>query len=120
LWLKARDPEDLLLCECEMVPQSAVDEIVAAIRRQQAVIDIRAIGLRSRIGKGTCQGAFCAVRLAAYLCDQGLLGARDARADIGAFLGGRWKGLRPVLWGRSLVQEELQEALHCGLFGLEL
>jgi hypothetical protein len=24
------------------------------------------------------------------------------------------------LWGRSLVQEELQEALHCGLFGLEL
>jgi glycerol-3-phosphate dehydrogenase len=120
LWLKAQDPDDLLLCECEMVPQSAVDEIVDAIRRQKAVVDIRAIGLRSRIGKGTCQGAFCAVRLAAYLCDRGLLGAGDGPADIRAFLASRWKGLRPVLWGRSLVQEELQEALHCGLFGLEL
>ena len=31
----------------------------------------------------------------------------------------RWRGIRPVLWDVGMVQEELQEALHCGLFGLE-
>lgn len=120
LWLKSHDPDDLLLCECEMVPKSAIDEIIGAIRRQNGVSDIRAIGLRSRIGKGTCQGAFCAVRIAAYMYDRGYLEDAEGLADIKNFLSGRWKGLRPVLWDTGLVQEELQEALHCGLFGLEL
>ena len=45
--------------------------------------------------------------------DQGLI-------QLKQFLERRWHGLRPVLWGPQLAQEELQEALHCGLFGLEV
>jgi hypothetical protein len=28
--------------------------------------------------------------------------------------------LKPILWGRQLQQAEVMEAVHCGLFGLEL
>jgi glycerol-3-phosphate dehydrogenase len=35
-------------------------------------------------------------------------------------LNARWRGMRPILWDTALLQEELQEALHCGYYGLEL
>lgn len=120
LWVRARNPEDLLLCECEMVPASAVDAVIEAIRRQGGTPDLYAIGRRSRVGKGTCQGAFCGVRIGAYLHDQGARSGREGLADLSAFLSARWRGMRPVLWGTALLQEELQEAVHCGYFGLEL
>ncbi len=120
MWVKAHDPEDMVLCECEMVPKSTVDRVIEAIRAQGDHPDLKAIGLRSRVGKGSCQGAFCAVRVAAYMYDQGSLDSDQGLVDIRQFLNGRWKGIRPVLWEMSLIQEELQEALHCGLFSLEL
>jgi glycerol-3-phosphate dehydrogenase len=61
LWMQKHEPEDILLCECEMVPKSAVDSIVDAIRKQDGQPDLKAISLRSRIGKGACQGTFCGV-----------------------------------------------------------
>jgi glycerol-3-phosphate dehydrogenase len=97
LWMQKHEPEDILLCECEMVPKSAVDSIVDAIRKQDGQPDLKAISLRSRIGKGA----------------QCLAGLRE-------FLGKRWYGQYPTLWDKQLVQSELLEALYCGLFGLEL
>ncbi len=120
LWVRAKNPEDLLLCECEMVPSSAVDAVIEGIRRQGGTPDLYTIGRRSRVGKGTCQGAFCGVRIGAYLCDRGARSGRDGLEDLSSFLGARWRGMRPVLWGTALLQEELQEAVHCGYFGLEL
>ncbi len=120
LWLKHHDPEDILLCECEMVPKSAVDAIIGSIRKQNGRPDLTSIGLRSRIGKGACQGTFCSVRVAAYMYDQGELDSTQYLKDIGKFLGHRWKGQHPILWGRQLVQAELLEAMQCGFFGLEL
>jgi glycerol-3-phosphate dehydrogenase len=76
--------------------------------------------LRSRIGKGACQGTFCGVRVAAYLYDREQFVSDQGLIELRAFFSERWKGIRPILWGMSLIQEELQEALHCGLFGLEL
>jgi glycerol-3-phosphate dehydrogenase len=35
-----------------------------------------------------------------------------------AFLEERWKGIRPVLWGISLKEEELIESIYKGLFNL--
>ena len=119
-WVKQKDPKDTILCECEMVPRSVIDSIVASLRRQDGNIDLRAIGLRSRIGKGLCQGAFCGIRITAHMYDQQNLTGGEGVENLRQFLNGRWKGIRPVLWNTSLVQEELQEALHCGLFGLEL
>ncbi len=120
LWMQQHDPQDILLCECEMVPKSAVDAIVDSIREQDGQPDLKAIALRSRIGKGACQGTFCGVRVTAYLYDQGELQPEQCLINLKEFLAKRWHGQYPTLWDKQLVQSELLEALHCGLFGLEL
>jgi len=120
LWLRHHDPEDLLLCECEMVPKSAVDAIIDSIHEQKGLPALKAIALRSRIGKGTCQGTFCGVRITAYMYDQGELDSDQCLTNLREFLGERWRGQHPILWDRQLIQAELQEAMHCGFFGLEL
>jgi glycerol-3-phosphate dehydrogenase len=120
LWMKAKAPGDLLLCECEMVPASAVDAVIDGIHVQGGAPSLYAIGRRSRVGKGTCQGAFCGLRINAYLYDQGRLEGRQGPTDLRSFLSARWRGMRPILWGTALFQEELQEAVHCGYLGLEL
>jgi glycerol-3-phosphate dehydrogenase len=113
LWMQKHEPEDILLCECEMVPKSAVDSIVDAIRKQDGQPDLKAISLRSRIGKGACQGTFCGVRVTAYLFDQGELTFDQCLAGLREFLGKRWYGQYPTLWDKQLVQSELLEALYC-------
>jgi glycerol-3-phosphate dehydrogenase len=120
IWLKDHDPEDLILCECEMVPRSAVDTVVASLDQKGERPDLQGIGLRTRVGKGPCQGTFCGPRLTAYLFDQGESAAGYSLNSLRSFIRSRWKGLYPVLWGRQLQQAELLEAVHCGLFGLEL
>ena len=119
-WMKGHDPEDSILCECEMVPRSAVDSIAVSIHNQGEKADLQRIGLRSRIGKGPCQGAFCGPRLTAYLFDRGESDAGQSLDSLREFVRSRWKGLRPILWGQQLPQADLLEAMHCGLFGLEL
>jgi glycerol-3-phosphate dehydrogenase len=103
-----------------MVPTTAVDQIVASIQRQGGQPDLQSIGLRSRIGKGACQGMTCGFRLAAYLYDRGELNDERGLVSMREFLDARWRGVRPLLWDISLIQSELQEALYCGLFGLEI
>jgi glycerol-3-phosphate dehydrogenase len=120
LWMEHHDPQDILLCECEMVPKSVVDSIVESIRKQDGQPDLKAIALRSRIGKGACQGTFCGIRVTSYLYDQGELLPEQGLTSLKEFLGKRWHGQYPTLWDKQLVQSELLEALHCGLFGLEL
>ncbi len=119
-WLDRKQYDDLLLCECEMVPQSAIATVIDFIRVQQTSPDLYGIGRRSRVGKGTCQGAFCGTRILAFMYDRGDVIADQGVQDLKIFLSARWKGMRPILWDTALAQEELQEALHCGLFGLEL
>ncbi len=120
LWIEHNDPQDLLLCECEMVPKSVVNSLAQSIHDQNGKPDLIALGLRSRIGKGTCQGTFCAQRIAAYLYDIEELAGREGLENIRAFVSERWRGERPLLWDTSLIQSELKEALYCGLFGVEL
>jgi glycerol-3-phosphate dehydrogenase len=119
-WLQADQRNDLLLCECEMVPQSAVDEMAAALTRRNKLPDLTTIALRSRIGKGPCQGAYCSARVTAHLYNRGHLNERDGIGSLKHFLQERWRGQRPMLWGLPLEQAEIAEALHCGVFGLEL
>lgn len=118
--MRSHGLDDMLLCECEMVSGSAVDAIYAALRAVDDTPTLTDIGLRSRVGKGACQGAFCAVRTVAHLCQRGDFQARRGLAEILDFLGERWRGQQAVLWGEQLAQAELMEALHCGLFGEEL
>jgi len=119
-WYNRRDPSDAILCECEMVPQSAVDEITADAHGASAHMPLRAIALRSRIGKGSCQGSFCAARVTSHLYDRDIYACGEGREHMRGFVSERFKGVRPILWGRQMPQMELAEALHCGLMGLDL
>lgn len=120
MWVRKNDSEDKLLCECEMVPQSVVDTIVTSLRKHGSRPNMKAIGLRSRIGKGPCQGTFCSLRVASYLYDREVFHDGQGVFELSAFLRERWRGQRPLLWDLPLAQAELMEAMHCGLFGLEL
>ena len=55
-----------------------------------------------------------------YLYDIKELESEAGLESIKAFISERWRGIRPLLWDTSLIQSELQEALYCGLFGVEL
>ena len=119
-WLLKNDPKDLIMCECEMVPQSTVNDIISSTVSQTASPELMTVLHHSRLGRGACQGTFCGIRTLAHFYDMDKCVADEGLTDLKAFLQNRWKGQRPVLWGAQLQQAELEEALHCGLFGLEL
>lgn len=123
-WAKGTDgaggPDDPVLCECELVPQSVVDRARANAESPEGQRALGGISARSRVGKGTCQGAFCSLRITSYLYGRGSLRGDEGLRGIKSFINRRWKGLHPVLWDAQLVQAELQEAMHCGFMGLEL
>ena len=103
-----------------MVSQSIVESIVASLRKRSGQPDLKSIGLRSRVGKGPCQGTFCSQRVASFLYDCQEFNRKQGVAELRAFLRERWRGQQPLLWDISLAQAELMEAMHSGLFGLEL
>ncbi len=119
-WFKRKDPTDLILCECEMVPQSAVHEIIEQAPGAEEEMTLKAIGMRSRIGKGTCQGAFCSMRVTSELYDKNIYNNTDGLQHMRSFIEERYKGIRPILWGEQMPQMELAETMHCGLMGLDL
>jgi glycerol-3-phosphate dehydrogenase len=119
-WMRRHGPDDGLVCECELVSGSAIDAIHASLRAAGEEPSLTDIGMRSRVGKGACQGAFCVVRAVARLYQAGDFGARRGIDEIADFFRERWRGQAPVLWGEQLAQAELTEALHCGLFCEEL
>lgn len=120
LWFKQKDPSDLLLCECEMVPISVFDQIAATLATTGHRPGLRELGQRSRVGKGPCQGSFCSLRMTAHMYDGGLLDNDAGVEELKDFLNERWRGMQPLLWGPAVSQAELQEALHCGLLGLDV
>jgi glycerol-3-phosphate dehydrogenase len=119
-WLAKQRSDDIILCECEMVPKSALHSILENIAGQHDSVLLHNIGARSRIGKGACQGTYCGLRITAQLYDSGRFQQDRGIADLTHFTNLRWKGQRPVLFGEQLKQAELQEAMYCGLFDLEL
>ena len=118
-WFKANNSDDMILCECEMVPQSAIDEIVKCAPGAEEDMTLEAIALRSRAGKGPCQGSFCGIRIASYLYDRGYYRDKTGLVHMRDFFNERFKGMRTVIWGQQAAQMELAEALHCGLLGLD-
>jgi glycerol-3-phosphate dehydrogenase len=118
-WYKANNSDDMILCECEMVPQSAIDEIVKYAPGAEEDMTLEAIALRSRAGKGPCQGSFCGIRIASYLYDRGYYRDKTGLVHMRDFFNERFKGMRTIIWGQQAAQMELAEALHCGLLGLD-
>jgi len=118
-WL-GENHEDPLLCECELLPKSSIESIVNSIHEHNGDLSLKAMGLRSRVGKGACQGTFCGKRISAFLQETGEMKGAESLDDLMAFLQERWRGERPVLWHSQIMQAELKEALYCGSFDLEI
>ena len=117
---KPAGKKDRIVCECEMISASTIDTIAQTLEQNNETPDLLTIGRRSRLGKGPCQGAFCSTRVLAHMYNKKTLTSPDGIDDIKAFLDERWKGQQAIFWGDQLVQAELTEAMHCGLFDLEL
>lgn len=105
--------DDALVCECEQV---SVGEIKYAIEKLHAnnLVNVRR---RTRMGMGTCQGGICSCRTSAILAKK--LGDKAALADLKSFVNERWKGMRPVAWGQTLVEANFMAWIYEGVCGLD-
>ena len=119
-WMRQHAPNDVLLCECEMVSRTTLDTIAQELEGGEVGTVLADLALRSRLGKGACQGTFCAIRAVAHLYDRRILSGRRGLCETREFFEERWRGQHAILWGEQLAQAELAEAIHCGLHGQEL
>lgn len=118
-WVESRTEDDLVLCECEMVSRNVIDSIIDEAKAMRGRSMLKSIGMRSRVGKGPCQGGFCGPRITAHLYDRGMVEGMQGLAELKTYTERRWRGFSPILWGVPLMQADLQEALHCGAMDLE-
>jgi glycerol-3-phosphate dehydrogenase len=88
---------------------------VEGLLKEEKLKDLQDILHRTRLAKGTCQGGFCVYRLLGVLHDLKMM-EKDSNKILKGFLEERWKGIRPVLWGTSLKEEELIENIYKGIF----
>lgn len=104
-----------LLCECEMVSLAEIER-VAKDPQVHSLTDIR---LRTRLGMGTCQGAFCAVRTVGSLVEHGINLEYPPTVSVTRFIQERWKGARPALWGTQAREMEFNRALYGAVLNLD-
>ena len=107
------DVDDAIVCECEQV---SVGEIKYAMDKLH-VNNLVNLRRRTRLGMGTCQAGICASRAAAILGTR--LGNDKALSDLKSFLQERWKGVRPVAWGRPLAESYFTSWIYEGVCGME-
>ncbi len=68
---------------------------------------------------GSCQGGFCTYRLLGILHELQMVPDYEANEILIDFLEGRWKGIKPILWGDQLREEQLIEGIYMGIFALD-
>jgi len=93
--------DDEEICECEHV---SVAEIRYAVE-QYGVTSLEELRRRTRLGMGTCQGAYCMGKAAKALAEA--LGTPDKEDEIlSAYLRERWLGMKAAGWGDTLREAE--------------
>ena len=97
-----------LVCECENITLAEVEEMA----KEPTTHNMNDVRRRTRLGMGTCQGTFCAYRAVALVDKAEVAWAKDTNALFKEFLEGRWKGIRPVLWGNMLRSTELMRSVY--------
>lgn len=111
--LKALGQEEIL-CDCELVKRDEVEKIL----KNENLKQLQDILHRTRIAKGTCQGGFCVYRLLGILNESGK-SFEDSNKILKEFLEERWKGIRPILWGSAIKEEEMIEGIYKGILHLK-
>jgi glycerol-3-phosphate dehydrogenase len=115
----ARKEADLvneqLICECELVPRSKLEEAIA----RTGSTNLDDIRRQLRLGMGPCQGGFCIYRATGILHGLDGLRAGEANTSLRDFLQERWKGVWPVLYGDQLRQARLDDWIFQGVLDVE-
>ncbi len=104
-----------LICECEMVTLAEIESAA----REPTTFNLGDVRRRTRMGMGTCQGAFCSLRAVGALVSHDLIADKDGKTLIRDFLEARWKGIRPVLWGDQIREAEFQREVYSATLNLD-
>ncbi len=124
-----------LICECELVSRPMLERFLDG-HWPCSLDDVRR---GTRLGMGPCQGGFCTFRAAGIVAERALhdpgalatdadadaaaAAARDAGAiadeSLTAFLRERFKGTRPIAWGRQLQELWMVAGIYSGVLGIE-
>ncbi len=107
--------DEPLICECELIGRSALEEAM----RRRGTANLDDIRRTLRLGMGPCQGGFCIYRATGILHGIGRLDGATATASLHDFLQERWKGVWPILYGDQLRQARLDDWIFQGLLDVE-
>ncbi|HEY7828075.1 MAG TPA: (2Fe-2S)-binding protein, partial [Candidatus Limnocylindrales bacterium] len=102
-----------LICECEYVTRPMLEAFLAE-RMPCSLDDVRR---GTRLGMGPCQGAFCTFRAAGLMAEHGPMDRTDE--PLVGFLAERYRGTRPIAWGRQLQELWLSTGIYWGVLGLD-
>ena len=112
-----------LICECELVTRTMLDDFLEE-RWPCSLDDVRR---GTRLGMGPCQGGFCTFRAAGVVADhvaREAAGASDGLAPetvdriLLDFIAERFRGTKPIAWGRQLQELWLTAGLYAGVLGI--
>jgi glycerol-3-phosphate dehydrogenase len=115
-----------LICECELLTRAELERFLDA-HWPCSLDDVRR---GTRLGMGPCQGGFCTFRAAGLIAERhaasamgaavrdAAAGPLDAPADpVVDFLRERFRGSRPIAWGRQLQELWLTSGIYWGTLG---
>ncbi|MPM96945.1 Anaerobic glycerol-3-phosphate dehydrogenase subunit A [bioreactor metagenome] len=88
------------MAEVEVATEDSTSHTLSDVRR------------KTRMGMGTCQGAFCTYRSVGAVDAGGLSWGKDTSSLFNEFLQARWGGIRPVLWGNVIREAELTRGIY--------
>jgi glycerol-3-phosphate dehydrogenase len=109
-----------LVCECELVTRRSLD----AYLDEHWPCSLDDVRRGTRLGMGPCQGGFCTFRAEGVLAERavatgGALTNAVLDATLADFLAERFRGSRPIAWGRQLQELWLTSGLYTGVLGVE-
>jgi glycerol-3-phosphate dehydrogenase len=107
--------DEQLICECEMIGRSTLEEAM----RRRATMNLDDIRRQLRLGMGPCQGGFCIYRATGILHGLDGMTAEQANGALLSFLQERWKGVWPILYGDQLRQARLDDWIFQGVLDVE-
>lgn len=107
--------EDQIICECELVSRRQLTGLMA--EQPDAILDD--LRRQLRLGMGPCQGGFCSTRAAGIAVEEGVSSVERATEQLRDFLGNRWVGLWPILYGDQVRQTALDNWIVKGTLDVE-
>jgi glycerol-3-phosphate dehydrogenase len=107
--------KDSIVCECEMISRKEIEKVA----QEGEVPDLDNIRTQTRVGMGPCQGALCAYRTLGILTEMQEFDDFSPNQILKEFLNRRWRGIKPIVVGDQLREEQFAEEIYAGVFNLD-